>query len=89
MNKEDSLIKEIKILKEIMVLIRANDKLGAIGKFEELCEHQDNVMKEEAHDATTEVIRNAQRYARCKVQFGHDEGNQGFPNQEDNQGKEN
>jgi hypothetical protein len=89
MNKEDSLIKELKILKEMIVLVKANDKLGVISKFEELCDHQHNAMEEEAHDATTEVIRNAQRYARCKVQFGHDEGDQGFPNQEDNQGKEN
>ena len=89
MKKEDSLVKELKILKEMIVLVKANDKLGVISKFEELCDHQHNAMEEEAHDATTEVIRNAQRYARCKVQFGHDEGDQGFPNQEDNQGKEN
>jgi hypothetical protein len=88
MNKEDSLIKELKILKEMIVLVKANDKLGVISKFEELCDHQHNTMEQEAHDATTEVIRNAQRYARCKVQFGNDEGNQGKPNQEDHQGKE-
>jgi hypothetical protein len=89
MKKEDSLAKELKILKEALAFAQANDKLGVIGKFVELCAHQQNVMESEAYDATTEVIRNAQRYARCKVQFGHDEGDQGFPNQEDHQGKEN
>jgi hypothetical protein len=88
MNKEDSLIKELKILKEMIVLVKANDKLGVISKFEELCDHQHNAMEEEAYDATTEVIRNAQRYARCKVQSRHDEGNKGIPNQKNNQGKE-
>jgi len=88
MKKEDSLLKELKILKEALALTRANDKLGVIGKFVELCAHQQDVMEQEAHDATTEVIRNAQRYARCKVQSRHDEGNQGKPNQEDHQKKE-
>lgn len=89
MNKEDSLTKELKILKEALAFAQANDKVGVIAKFVELCAHQQEVMEQEAHNATTEVIRNAQRYARCKVQFGHDEGNQGIPNQEDNQRKEN
>jgi hypothetical protein len=88
MKKEDSLVKELKILKEMIVLVKANDKLGVISKFEELCDHQHSTMESEAYDATTEVIRNAQRYARCKVQFGNDEGDQGKPNQEDHQGKE-
>lgn len=88
MNKEDSLVKELKILKEALALAQANDKLGVIAKFVELCAHQQDVMEQEAHDATTEVIRNAQRYARCKVQSRHDEGDQGKPNQEDHQGKE-
>jgi hypothetical protein len=88
MNKEDSLLKELKILKEAIALTRANDRLGVLGKFAELCAHQQEVMEQEAHDATTEVIRNAQRYARCKVSFGHDASHQGKPNQEDNQGKE-
>jgi hypothetical protein len=88
MKKEDSLVKELKILKEALAFAQANDKLGVIGKFVELCAHQQEVMEQEAYDATTEVIRNAQRYARCKVQSRHDEGNQGKPNQEDHQGKE-
>jgi hypothetical protein len=88
MNKEDSLVKELQILKEALAFAKANDKLGVIAKFVELCAHQEKVMESEAHDATIEVIRNAQRYARCKVQFGDDEGNQGKPNQEDHQGKE-
>jgi hypothetical protein len=88
MKKEDSLVKELKILKEALAFAQANDKLGVIGKFVELCAHQQEVMEQEAYDATTEVIRNAQRYARCKVQSRHDEGDQGKPNQEDHQGKE-
>ena len=88
MKKEDSLVKELKILKEALAFAQANDKLGVIAKFVELCAHQQDVMEQEAYDATTEVIRNAQRYARCKVQFGHDEGDQGKPNQKDHQGKE-
>jgi hypothetical protein len=88
MKKEDSLVKELKILKEALAFAQANDKLGVIGKFVELCAHQQEVMEQEAYDATTEVIQNAQRYARCKVQSRHDEGDQGKPNQEDHQGKE-
>jgi hypothetical protein len=88
MKKEDSLVKELKILKEALAFAQANDKLGVIGKFVELCAHQQEVMEQEAYDATTEVIRNAQRYARCKVQSRHDEGDQGKPHQEDHQGKE-
>ena len=88
MSNKESLEKELKILKEALALTRANDKLGVLGKFAELCAHQQEVMEQEVRDATTEVIRNAQRYARCKVQFGHDEGDQGKPNQEDHQGNE-
>lgn len=88
MNKEDSLLKELKILKEALVFAKANDKQGVAEKFIELCAHQHEVMEQEAHDATTEVIHNAQRYARCKVQSRSDESNQGKPHQEDNQGKE-
>ena len=89
MKKEDSLTKELKILKEALRCAQANDSEGVAEKFVELCAHQQEVMEQEAYDATTEVIQNAQRYARCKVQFGHDASNQGVPNQEDNQGKEN
>jgi hypothetical protein len=88
MNREDSLAKELKILKEALEFAKANDSLGVAEKFVELCAHQHEVMVQEANDATIEVIRNAQRYARCKVQSRNDEGNQGKPNQEDNQGKE-
>lgn len=88
MKKEDSLVKELKILREALRCAQANDSEGVAEKFVELCVHQQNVMEREARDATTEVIRNAQRYARCKVSFGHDEGNQGKSNQKDNQGKE-
>jgi hypothetical protein len=88
MNKEDSLLKELKILKEALRCAKANDKQGVAEKFIELCAHQHEVMEQEAYDATTEVIHNAQRYARCKVQSRHDEGDQGKPNQEDHQGKE-
>lgn len=88
MKKEDSLAKELKILKEALAYAQANDKLGVIGKFVELCAHQQNVLEEEAFDATTQIIKDAQRYARCKVQFGNDEGYQGKPNQKDNQGEE-
>jgi hypothetical protein len=88
MNKEDSLAKELKLLKEALACARVNDSIGLAEKFMELCAHQHEVMVEEANDATIEVIRNAQRYARCKVQSRNDEGDQGRPNQEDNQGKE-
>ena len=88
MNKEDSLVKELKILKEALAFAQANDKLGVIAKFVELCAHQQEVMEQEAHDATTEVIRNAQRYARCKVQFGNAQSIEGKPHQENHQGKE-
>ena len=88
MNKEDYLVHELKILKEALAFAKANDKIGVIAKFVELCAYQEKVMESEAHDATTEVIRNAQRYARCKVQFGNDESIKGKPNQEDYQGKE-
>jgi hypothetical protein len=88
MSNKDSLEKELKILKEALRCAQANDSEGVAEKFVELCVHQQNVMEQEAHDATTEVIRNAQRYARRKVSLGHDEGNKGKPNQEDHQGKE-
>lgn len=88
MNKEESLIKELKILKEALDLTRANDKLGVLKKFAELCAHQQEVIEQEAHDVTTQVIRNAQRYARGEVQSRYDEGDQGKPHQEDHQGKE-
>jgi hypothetical protein len=88
MSKEDSLEKELKILKEALRCAQANDAEGVADKFVELCAHQQEVMEQEAYDATTEVIRNAQRYARCKVSLRHDEGNKGKPNQEDHQGKE-
>jgi hypothetical protein len=45
-------------------------------------------MEQEAHDATTRIIKNAQSYAKCKAQSRSDEGDQGFPNQKDNQRKE-
>ena len=89
MKKEDSLVKELKILREALRCAQANDSEGVAEKFVELCVHQQEVMEQEARDATIEVIQNAQRYARCKVQFGHDASNQGIPNQKDNQGKEN
>jgi hypothetical protein len=88
MSKEDSLAKELEILKQALRCAQADDRDGVIEKFVELCVHQQEVMEQEAYDATTEVIQNAQRYARCKVQFGYDASNQGFPNQKDNQGKE-
>lgn len=88
MNREEYLANELKILKEALAFAQANDKIGVIGKFVELCAYQEKVLEEEAHDATIEVIQNAQRYARCKVQFGNDEGYQGKPNQKDHQGKE-
>ena len=88
MKKEDSLVKELKILKEALAFAQANDKLGVIGKFVELCAHQQEVMEQEAYDATTQIIKDAQRYARCKVQSRNDESLKGKPNQEDHQGKE-
>jgi hypothetical protein len=88
MNREDSLEKELKLLKEALAFARANDSMGVAEKFMELCAHQHEVMVQEANDATNEVIRNAQRYARCKVQSRNDEGDQGKPSQEDHQGKE-
>jgi hypothetical protein len=68
MNKEDSLAKELKILKEALALAKAGNAEGVAEKFVELCAHQQYVMEQEAYDATNEVIRNAQRYARSKVQ---------------------
>ena len=88
MKKEDSLTKELKILKEALAFAQANDKLGVIAKFVELCAHQQEVMEQEARDATIEVIQNAQRYARCKVQFGDAQGDKGLKDKKDNQEKE-
>jgi hypothetical protein len=68
MNREDSLTKELKILKEALAHAKAGNAEGVAEKFVELCAHQQYVMEQEAYDATNEVIRNAQRYARSKVQ---------------------
>ena len=88
MKKEDSLAKELQILKEAIRFAQAGNEEGVAEKFIELCAHQHNVMEQEAHDATTEVIRTAQRYARCKTQSRPDEGIEGKPSQEDHKGKE-
>ncbi len=68
MNKEDSLVRELKILKEALAFAKAGNTEGVVEKFAELCAHQQYVMEQEAYYATNEVIRNAQRYARSKVQ---------------------
>ena len=68
MNREDSLTKELKILKEALAFAKAGNAEGVAEKFVELCAHQHEVMVQEAYYATNEVIRNAQRYARSKVQ---------------------
>jgi hypothetical protein len=88
MSKEDSLKKELEILKEALRCARADNRDGVIEKFVELCVHQQEVMEKEAYDATIEVIQNAQRYARCKVQFGDAQGDKGVKGKKDNQGKE-
>jgi hypothetical protein len=74
MNREDSLAKELKILKEALSLAKAGDAEGVAEKFVELCAHQQYVMEQEAYYATNEVIRNAQRYARSEVQARHKSG---------------
>lgn len=88
MNREEYLAEELKILKEALAFAQANDKLGVIAKFVELCAYQEKVLEEEAYDVTTQVIRNAQRNARCEVQSRHDASIETKPNQKDHQGKE-
>jgi hypothetical protein len=88
MSNKDSLEKELKILKEALRCAKAGDAEGVADKFVQLCEHQQEVMEQEARDATTQIINNAQRYARSKVSLGYVKGNQGFKNQETDKGKE-
>ena len=68
MNREDSLAKELKILKEALACAKANDSLGVAEKFMELCAHQQYALEQEAYYATNKVIRNAQRYERSEIQ---------------------
>jgi hypothetical protein len=62
------LVRELQILKEALTFAKAGNTEGVVEKFAELCAHQQYVMEQEAYYATNEVIRNAQRHARSKVQ---------------------